>query len=108
MVAPIYGSLAVARDTGGIHDSVRPLDVETSTGNGFLFNDYDSSGLRWAIDRALEFYALPEEVREREIRRVMGESKREFNHGQVARRYMDRYEAMLARPLMNDRSAFFP
>lgn len=108
MVAPIYGSLAVARDTGGIHDTVRPLDVETSTGNGFLFNDYDSAGLRWAIDRAMEFHAMPQEIRGREIRRVMGESKREFNHGQVARRYMERYEAMLARPLVNDRCAFFP
>ncbi len=102
MVAPIYGSLAVARDTGGIHDTVRRLDSGTSAGNGFPFNDYDPGGLRWAIDRAMEFFALPEEIRGREIRRVMAESKREFNHDQVARNYMDRYEAMLARPLVND------
>ena len=29
---------------------------------------------RWAIDRAMEFHALPLEIREREIRRVMIES----------------------------------
>ena len=102
MVAPIYGTLAVARATGGIADTVRPLDVHHSTGNGILFDDYDSEALRRAIDRAMEFHALPWDVREREIRRIMRESKHEFFHDQVARQYMERYEAMLARPLMND------
>ncbi len=101
MVAPIYGSLAVARATGGIYDTVRPLDVGGSAGNGFPFETYDSGGLRWAIDRAMDFFALPAEIRAREIRRVMRESRREFNHDQVARHYMDRYEAMLDRPLIS-------
>ena len=61
MVAPIYGTLAVARATGGIHDTVRPLDVDASAGNGFRFEDYDSGGLRWAIDQAMNFFALPED-----------------------------------------------
>lgn len=100
MVAPIYGTLAIARATGGLYDTVRPLDVDNSTGNGFRFEDYDSGGLRWAIDRAMEFFALPVEIREREIRRVMRESKQEFCHDRLARDYMDRYEAMLARPLI--------
>ena len=104
MVAPIYGTLAVARVTGGLADTVHPLNVTASTGNGFCFEDYDSSGLRWAIDQAMDFYALPWKVREREIRRIMRESKLEFCHDQVARRYMDRYEAMLARPLVNHKS----
>ncbi|MES2920455.1 MAG: glycogen/starch synthase [Verrucomicrobiota bacterium] len=103
MVAPIYGTLAVARATGGIYDTVRALDVDASTGNGFPFDDYDSGGLRWAIDRAMEFFALPAWVREREIQRVMVESQREFSHEEVARQYMDRYEAMLARPLVDQK-----
>lgn len=102
MVASIYGTLPVARATGGIADTVRPLDVEHSTGNGFLFEDYDPGGLRWGIDRAMEFFHSPWESREREIRRIMRESKREFSHDEVARQYMDRYELMLARPLLND------
>ena len=101
MVAPIYGTLAVARATGGIADTVHPLDVSASTGNGFRFDHYDSAGLRWAIDQAMAFFALPWKIREREIRRIMRESKLEFSHDQVARHYMDRYEAMLARPLVN-------
>lgn len=101
MVAPIYGTLAVARATGGIADTVRPLDAHESTGNGFLFEHYDPNGLRWAIDRAMDFHALPWKVREREIRRIMRESKHEFSHDQVARQYMEHYEAMLARPLVD-------
>jgi ADP-glucose type glycogen/starch synthase len=101
MVAPIYGTLAVGRATGGLYDTVRPLDLDASTGNGFRFEDYDSGGLRWGIDRAVEFFAQPACIREREIRRIMIESKREFSHEQVARHYMDQYEAVLARPLID-------
>jgi starch synthase len=103
MVAPIYGSLTVARATGGICDTVRPLNVEDSVGNGFPFAEYDSEGFRRAIDRAMEFFAVPDWIREREIQRVMIESKREFSHHQVARHYTDRYEAMLARPLVDQK-----
>jgi glycogen synthase len=80
---------------------VRPLDLDASTGNGFRFEDYDSGGLRWGIDRAVEFFAQPACIREREIRRIMIESKREFSHEQVARHYMDQYEDVLARPLID-------
>jgi len=104
MVAPIYGTLAVARATGGLADTVHPLDVDASAGNGFRFEDYDSGGLRWAIDEAMKFFTQPWKIREREIRRIMRESKYEFSHHQVARNYMDRYEAMLARPLVNHKS----
>lgn len=102
MVAPLYGTLAVARNTGGIADTVHPLDLDQSTGNGFRFNDYDSNGLRWAIDRAMDFFRLPSDVRQREIERIMRESRIEFSHERTARQYMDCYEAMLARPLVED------
>jgi starch synthase len=59
MIAPIYGTLPVAHDTGGIHDTIAPLDVENKSGNGFLFKTYDSGGLMWAIDQAMGFYELP-------------------------------------------------
>lgn len=101
MIAPIYGTLAVVRATGGLADTVQPLDVAASTGNGFSFEHYDAGGLRWAIDQAMAFFALPWKIREREIRRIMRESKQQFNHEEVARRYIERYEAMLARPLVN-------
>ena len=102
MIGPIYGSLPVAHDTGGIHDTVLHMDVNLETGNGFLFETFDPDGLSWAIDQAMAFYELPMQVRTRQIARVMREGKTAFNHTVTARRYMDLYEKMLERPLIND------
>ncbi len=104
MTSPLYGSLPIVHSTGGLYDTITPLDVENSTGNGFRFDHYNSGGFRWAIDRAMDFYSLPREVREREIRRVMIESAQQFSHHEVARRYIAIYEEMLARPLVEKES----
>ena len=71
MIGPIYGALPVAHDTGGIHDTVTHLDVSKDIGNGFLFKTFDSDGLSWAIDQAMEFYMMPPRQKERQIRRIM-------------------------------------
>jgi len=100
MQAPIYGSLAVVHNTGGLHDTVEPLDWERSAGNGFVFDTYDSGGLFWAMDQAMAFYRQPADVRSREIGRIMAESLRRFNHEACAREYIKLYEKMLDRPLV--------
>ncbi|AKJ63772.1 glycogen synthase [Kiritimatiella glycovorans] len=100
MISSIYGSLPIAHDTGGLHDTVVPLDAGAGTGNGFRFENYDSGGLRWAIDCAMAFYRLPEEQRAAQVSRVMRESGERFTHAAVARRYIEIYEKMLQRPLV--------
>jgi len=102
MTSAIYGSLPVARDTGGLHDSVSHMDVANNTGNGFLFETYDSGGLAWAIDQAMEFYSLDLHTRGTQIGRVMAESKARFNHKVTAQAYIDIYEQMLHRPLVDE------
>jgi starch synthase/alpha-amylase len=101
MIAPIYGTLPVAHDTGGIHDTVTHLDVTQDTGNGFLFKHHDSQGLFWAIEQAMDFYCLPPDVREVQLKRVMKEGKSQFNHRVTAQQYIGLYETMLQRPLVN-------
>ena len=100
MQAPIYGSLAVAHNTGGLHDTVEPLDVGASTGNGFRFDTYDSNGLFWAMDRAMDFFHLLGDVREAQVARIMRESLARFNHEACAKEYIKLYEKMLDRPLV--------
>jgi len=100
MIAPIYGSLPVAHDTGGIHDTIRHLDPGAGTGNGFLFKVFDSYGLFWAVEEALRFYALPTRVKAKQIKRIMTESAEAFTHENTARQYIDLYEKMLQRPLI--------
>jgi len=101
MIAPIYGALPVAHDTGGIHDTVTDLDVEQNTGNGFLFKNYDAAGLNWAINQAMAFYNLPPEVKTRQIERIMKKSVAAFTHANTAFEYIKLYEKMLQRPLVN-------
>jgi starch synthase/alpha-amylase len=100
MIAPIYGSLPVAHDTGGIHDTVRHLDVAANSGNGFLFKDFDANGLFWAIEEAMKFYLRPAQIKARQVQRIMTESAQTFTHEQTARQYIDLYEKMLQRPLV--------
>ncbi len=102
MTAPLYGSLPVVHGTGGLYDTIRPIDVWSSTGNGFRFDHYDASALRWAVDQAMEFHGLPHELKITQIRRVMLESIKEYSHEEVARRYIAIYEDMLTRPLVDE------
>jgi starch synthase len=100
MIAPIYGSLPVAHDIGGIHDTIQHLDLAAGTGNGFLFNVYDAPGLFWAIEEAMKFYSQPAAVKARHIKRIMSESAKTFTHEHTARHYIELYEKMLKRPLI--------
>ncbi|MEA3279067.1 MAG: glycogen synthase, partial [Thermodesulfobacteriota bacterium] len=102
MIGPIYGALPVAHDTGGIHDTVVHMDVDNNSGNGFLFNIFDSVGLFWAIEQAMDFYKLPREIKEPQIKRIMNQSLATFNHAVTAGRYIKLYEKMLRRPLINE------
>lgn len=101
MIGPLYGSLPVAHDTGGIHDTVIHLDADRDTGNGFLFKTFDQGGLAWAIDQAMQFYVLPIKAKKRQINRIMMQSASKFNHRVTAQHYIALYEKMLQRPLIN-------
>ena len=102
MQAPIYGSLAIAHNTGGLHDTVEMLNAAQHTGNGFIFDTYDANGLFWAMDRAMDFWRMPRDLRDAEITRIMAESLHRFNHEACAQRYIELYEKMLNRPLVRD------
>ncbi len=101
MAATKYGSLPIASDTGGIHDTISHLDLENNTGNGFLFRIFDSAGLFWAIDQAMDFYKLAPEVKCHHIRRIMKEGKERFNHENCAAQYIDLYQKILCRPVID-------
>ena len=102
MIGPIYGSLPVAHDTGGIHDTSGHMDVKRNAGNGFLFKTFDPKGLFWAVKQAMAFYNRPQEVKEGQIKRIMKQSTATFNHDITARQYIALYEKMLQRPLINN------
>lgn len=99
MISQIYGSLPIARDTGGIHDTVSQLNIRKNTGRGFLFEHFDSNGLSWAIDQAMLFYKLPAATKRKQISRIMKSSIEQFNCSVTAKQYMEIYDKMLGLPM---------
>jgi len=97
MVSPKYGTLAVAHNTGGIHDTVDHLNPHelSEHGNGFLFDHYSAEGLSWAIDQAIDFSLLPPEKKNAQLKRIIEESAVRFSHTNTAKDYISLYESML-------------
>lgn len=59
MISHRYGTLPVVHRTGGLADSVVPVDDSTmaaGTANGIVFEHFDAAGLRWAIEEARRLY----------------------------------------------------
>lgn len=87
MIAMRYGSIPVARATGGLRDTIRDYDHLAATGTGFLFDDYTTSALRDCVKRALCVFA--DRKRMNALRRAaMAEN---FSWSEVAAEYLGLY-----------------
>lgn len=60
LIAMRYGSVPVARATGGLADTVDDVDPTNDSGVGFVFRRYDPIDFFGAVARALELYRFPE------------------------------------------------
>ncbi len=56
LIAMRYGTVPVVRETGGLWDTVPPLNIETLEGKGFTFKGYNAHDMLGAIDRCVDFY----------------------------------------------------
>jgi starch synthase len=54
-----YGTVPIVRRTGGLADSVSLYSKAHGSGTGIVFEHYDATALRWAIDQALALYREP-------------------------------------------------
>ena len=98
-VGNLFGATATNRDTGGYHDKIRELLISDigkpkDKGNGFLFRDYDVNGLWYGLSRAVQFHRLPCDIRERQIKRIMRETRQEYDPEKMVDRYIDLYETL--------------
>ncbi len=53
LIAMKYGTVPIARKTGGLADTIQDYDHLTHTGTGFLFSDYTPYALQDAVKRAI-------------------------------------------------------
>lgn len=94
MVGTRYGSLPIAHNTGGLRDTVIPLSDDYTTGNGFLFDFFDTGGLRWAIDQAMAFHRSSEEARGSAISRIMRDASTHFSNRTMCEKYAAIYRKL--------------
>jgi starch synthase len=87
-----YGTLPIVRRTGGLADSVEPIDGESGRGTGFVFEHFTPDGLRWALRQALEAYRDPQLWR-----RLMDNAMRQdFSWGKQVHSYVELYSKLVA------------
>lgn len=51
-----YGTPPIVHRTGGLADTVRLWNPRTGEGNGFIFDHFDATGLKWALGAALDAF----------------------------------------------------
>lgn len=98
-VGNLFGATATNRDTGGYHDKIRELRLKIDgavqdVGNGFLFRDYDSGGLRYGLEKSIRFHRYPVSVREPQIRRIMKEARQQYDLNGMIAEYVRVYERL--------------
>ena len=91
MIAMRYGSVPVARRTGGLADTIR--DAAADDGTGFLFGPLDPEAITGALERARALLRRPEGWRAL-VLRAMAE---DFSWTRSARAYAGLYERAAAR-----------
>lgn len=91
MIAMRYGSIPVARETGGLADTIR--DAASPSGTGILFRDFDPTAVDAALARARALFAS-RATWESLMRRAMAE---DFSWTRSAQRYDALYARAAAR-----------
>ncbi len=86
-----YGTVPVARKTGGLADTIIPYDPKTKVGNGFLFESYDGGGILWALDQALQVYHQGKEEWRHVVENAMNSN---YSWAISAEKYIQLYEML--------------
>ncbi len=86
MIALAYGTIPIVRRTGGLADTIRETGTDA---NGFVFDEYSSSALQAAVDRALQAYA--DKKRWQEL--IANAFASDYSWAASAKRYKALYEA---------------
>lgn len=91
MIALRYGTVPVARRTGGLSDTIIDYDPVTGRGTGFLFDKYAASELTACIRRALAVYGN----RGKWLSIMRAGMKQDFSWKRSAQEYLRVYRKLL-------------
>lgn len=89
IIAMRYGTIPIVRETGGLVDTVYPLNTGDLTGRGFTFKTYNEYDMLDAVRRAADFYYCTEK-RAKVVDNLM---KINFDWKASADKYLDLYKS---------------
>ncbi len=87
LIAMRYGTVPIARRTGGLADTISDYDHLKGSGTGFLFEDLSPAGLMAGVKRALCVYRHDAELKPL-VRRCMEQN---FGWSESAEQYLNLY-----------------
>jgi len=88
LIAMRYGTIPVARKTGGLADTIQDYNHILSTGTGFLFSDYTPEALQDSVKRAICVFNDSRKMRNL----VMHAMAADFSWRKSAARYLELYK----------------
>ena len=83
-----YGTIPVVRRTGGLADSV--VQYTEAGGTGVLFDDFDATGLGWAVATTLELFRQPQRWRDL----IANGMQQDFSWTRQGALYVDEYRRL--------------
>ncbi len=89
MYAMRYGTVPIARATGGLLDTIEPFDG--TTGDGFLFRDLEQYQGMWAIESSSRLHSMPE-LHATVRQQIMN---KDLSWDNSATRYLDIYHELI-------------
>ena len=89
-----YGVVPVAKNTGGLADTISNYSFKKGTGTGFLFEADDKRQLLKALEKAKQLYRQPRQWRSM-VLRCMNQS---FSLKKTAQEYIELYKFVEAQP----------
>jgi starch synthase len=87
LIAMKYGTIPIARRTGGLADSIQDYNHILSKGTGFLFSDYTPSAMQDAVKRALCVFTDNERMK----KIIINAMKSDFSWKSSADKYLELY-----------------
>lgn len=95
MIALRYGTIPIARATGGLVDTVTEFDPAAQKGDGFLFEEYSSAAALAALKRALDVYA----DKAKWLTLVRNAMSCDYSWNSSAKKYVQIYKMTKRRPV---------
>ena len=91
LIAMRYASIPIVRETGGLVDTVPPINPETVDGAGFTFKGYNAHDMLGAVSRAVDFYRYDKDKLKAIKKKI---SSYDLGWKTSAQKYMDIYSSI--------------